>query len=322
MKLRSLLAGTLTAAIILSLSTFSISAADTEAIMPVSIQNTNTAVPINIDATEKNQQYFNFFSGKVTKIDSRFIHVQSTDGSEANFIVTDSTYIVNDAKIVEGSVITGYYDANAPMIMIYPPQYNVEVVVVDGSTDLNIKVDFYDNELISSDNFLKLNISDETEIVWEDGTAFKGNLGSRKLVTMYGISTKSIPAQTTPEKVVVLFDKAENPAMDIIVSGKKIEAPKTFINEQGTLMIPLRAVSEALGFEVTWNGGSRQVDIGKGISLTIEKDYYVYMKTAPIQLGTAPIIVNDRTFVPLNFFTRVLHITDAKIKDSQIVFEK
>jgi hypothetical protein len=322
MNLRSLSAGILTAAIILSLSTVSTFAADTEAIMPISVHNTNTAVPVNIEATEKSEPYFNFFNGTVTKIDSKFIHVQSPNGSEANFIVSKDTYIVNDAKIVEGSVITGYYDANAPMIMIYPPQYNVEVIVVEGSTDLNVKVDVFNKDLISSDNFLKLNISDETELVWEDGTAFKGSLENRNLVVLYGISTKSIPAQTTPEKVVVLFDKAKNPAMDIVVNEKKIEAPKTFINEQGTLMVPLRAITEALGYEVSWNGELRQVGIGKGISLTIDKDYYVYMKTAPISLGTAPVIVNDRTFVPLNFFTRVLHVNDAKILDSQIVIEK
>lgn len=314
MKIKGLLAGIVAAAIVVSLSTSVTLAANTDdALSVIPIEQNNLAPDIN-------KSYFGVFTGKVIKMDSKFISLESEDGKEANFVVSDDTYILNGTEIVEGSVITGYYDANAPMIMIYPPQYKVEVIVV-GKAELNVKVDVFDENLISSDNLLKLNISADTEIVLRDGTAYKGELTNRKLVVMYGISTKSIPAQTTPDKIVVLSEKAvkvDVSMMDIVVNDKKVEAPAAFISEDGTIMVPVRAISEALGYDVSWDGKLRSVSIGKGIQMVIGKDYYTYMKTAPIELGTAPEIVEGRTFVPLSFFTEVVRTQKAQVVDTKI----
>ncbi len=335
MKLKNLFAGFLTITVI-SLSAATTFAANTENIEPI-----KAVEQINLESGVSIKPYFKSFTGTVKKVSdssgettSKFLSVVSEDGQEANIIVSSNTYIVNNAEIAEGSVITGFYDANAPMIMIYPPQYNAQVIVV-GNEDQNIKFDVFNADLISSDNFLKLNIGENTEIILQDGTRYEGELANRKLVVMYGISTKSIPAQTTPSKVVVLFEKAvpievvpeENTAdisgdvsaMDIIVNNNKIEAPAAYINEQGTVMLPLRAISEALGFDVTWNSKLKSITLGKGISLTIGKDYYIYMKTSPIQLGTAPTIVNERTFVPIGFFQEVVRVENVNVTNSQII---
>jgi hypothetical protein len=77
--------------------------------------------------------------------------------------------------------------------------------------DQIVKYDVFDKDLISSDKSLKLNISDKTEIISQDGKAFEGELANRKLVVLYGVSSKSIPAQTNPSKVIVLFEKPAAP---------------------------------------------------------------------------------------------------------------
>ena len=84
-------------------------------------------------------------------------------------------------------------------------------------------------------------------------------------------------------------------------------------------MVPVRAIAENLGFDVSWEGKTKTVMLGKGISLTIGKDNYIYMKTAPIQLGTAPEIVDGKTFVPLSFFKDVLGMKTVNVSDSDIV---
>jgi hypothetical protein len=210
--------------------------------------------------------------------------------------------------------------------MIYPPQYNAEVLVVESQEQI-VKVDVFDKELISSDNFLKLNLSETTEIVNPDGTAFKGELANRKLAVIYKTATKSIPAQTTPVKIVVLADKADAPAdipenvsgLDIMVNGKKLSVPSAYVNEQGAVMVPLGSISEALGFKVSWDSKTKSIRLGQGISLTVGKDYYVYMKTSPITLGTAPVIKDNRTFVPLNFFTEVAKAKSSEVTETQII---
>ena len=53
-------------------------------------------------------------------------------------------------------------------------------------------------------NTLKLNITPYTNIVLGNGQAFSGNPGNRNLIVLYGATTKSIPAQTTPYKIIVM----------------------------------------------------------------------------------------------------------------------
>ncbi len=336
MKSKEVLAGLLTAAV-LSLSTVTAFAASTDSISPTGdsqqIMNVNT-VDNKLLSLEKFK--FGSFTGKVKAITdsetvegSKFVLMENSEGAEANLIISKDTYVLNNAEIVVGSVITGFFNANAPMIMIYPAQYNAEVVVVDNK-DQNVKVDIFDENLLSSDQLLKLNISDATEIILQDGTAFKGELANRKLSVIYSVTTRSIPAQTTPDKIVVLSEKEAAPpeqypgdvsAMDIVVNNRRIEAPSEYTDEKGTVMVPLRAIAEALGYDVTWDNELKTAFLGKAISLTIGMDSYNYMKTAPIQLGTAPTLVEGRTFVPLNFFKTVARMNNAYVFEAQIVID-
>ena len=312
---------------ILSLSTVTAFAANTEDFkITNSIGIVQEVQAVNGVLNTDRQSYFSSFTGKVKKITdiegvkgSKFVLVENDQGVEANLRISSNTYIVNNVDIAIGSVVTGFYKANAPMIMIYPAQYNTEVLMIDNK-DENIKVDLFNKDLVSSDNSLKLNITADIEIVLQDGKAFEGELANRKLVVMYDVSTRSIPAQTNPSKVVVLFEKAVDvSALDIVVNNKKIDAPSAYTNEQGTVMVPLRAIGEALGYDVVWDSNTQSVMVGKGISLTIGKDSYNYMKTAPIQLGTAPTIVDEKTFVPLSFFKEVVRVNDAQILQGEIV---
>jgi hypothetical protein len=179
------------------------------AIIMVSL-SANTAFAAE-KSTDK-RSHFNSFTGIVKEIkeseyEAGVTHVllENKEGLEAYIILNKDTYIINNEEIAIGSEVTGYYDANAMMIMIYPPQY-VAVAVMVSNKDQNIKVDLFDKNMISADNSLMLNINKETKVVLKDGKVFKGDLKNRKLAVFYGASTRSLPAQTTPNKVVVLSD--------------------------------------------------------------------------------------------------------------------
>jgi hypothetical protein len=68
----------------------------------------------------------------------------------------------------------------------------------------NVKVDFFNNDLVSSDGNLKLNLVPTTEIILTNDQPFDKYPGNRNLIVVYGPTTKSIPAQTTPYKIIVL----------------------------------------------------------------------------------------------------------------------
>ena len=101
-----------------------------------------------------------------------------------------------------GDFITGYYNGNAPAILIYPPQFPA-LIIVKYQEHQNVKVDFFNSRLVSSDNMLRLNIGPNTLIMLKNGQAFRGNVANRNLIVVYGASTRSIPAITTPERIIV-----------------------------------------------------------------------------------------------------------------------
>jgi hypothetical protein len=181
--------------------------------------------------------------------------IEDKDGNPAGFVISKDTYIDNNAEITTGTTVMGFYDANLPMIMIYPPRYTIEVLTVVGDKD-NIKVEIMD---VSN--------------------------------------------------------------MDIIVNDKKIEAPKAYINEQDAIMVPVRAICEALGLEVNWDNKTKSVTVGKDISLTVGKDSYRNMEGDEIKLGIAPETKEGSTFVPLSFFKKVVGMNNAYAFEGQIVID-
>lgn len=132
----------------------------------------------------------------------KLITIQDDVGSIANFVVSPSTYIVDYVILNIGDRVTGYYDGNAPVPFIYPPQYRALVMVKETSYQ-QVKVDYFNNEFESRDGQLKLNLSPYTQIVLPNGQPFSKNPGNRNLIVIYGPATKSIPAQTSPYRIVV-----------------------------------------------------------------------------------------------------------------------
>lgn len=133
----------------------------------------------------------------------KMFSVNDGSGRQVNFVVEPKTYFLDHAMVAVGDRVTGYYDANAPVPMIYPPQYRA-LVMVKESPYQNVKVDFFNSQLVSSDGMLKLNLSSNTRILLENGQAFTRSPANRNLIVVYGPSTFSIPAQTTPYKIIVV----------------------------------------------------------------------------------------------------------------------
>ena len=134
---------------------------------------------------------------------NKFITVENGLGSIVNFVVSPTTYFVDHVMVTVGDRVTGYYNGDAPTLLIYPPQYQTLVMVKDNSNQ-NVKVDYFNRQLVSSDGQLRLNISPYTRIVLTNGQLFTRNPANRDLIVIYGPTTQSIPAQTTPNRIIVL----------------------------------------------------------------------------------------------------------------------
>ena len=155
------------------------------------------------------------FLGVVTKIEDfwtgnvepsgcyKLMSVQNGDGIIVDFVVTPNTYFVDHEMVAARDLVIGFYDANAPAPLIYPPRFQA-VVMAKVKRGQNVKVDYFDSQLLSSDSMLKLNISPATQMLLENDQAFTKNPANRNLIVVYGATTMSIPAQTTPYKIIVM----------------------------------------------------------------------------------------------------------------------
>lgn len=99
----------------------------------------------------------------------------------------------------------------------------------------------------------------------------------------------------------------------ILLDGKELTSGQSALveNINGTVMVPLRLISESLGYNVGWNQKSKTVTIeqqGKIIKLVVnQKAASVDDKT--VMLTTAPILRSNTTLVPIRFISEQYGLT-------------
>lgn len=130
------------------------------------------------------------------------ISILTSDFQTINLTVAPTTYIYNQTQLKIGDAITAFYDTMAPVPMIYPPQYR-PVAIVPAIHGENIVLDYFNTELVSSDGRLRLTPGASTNIVMTNGQTYHRDPANHYLLVFYGASTRSIPAITTPSKIVV-----------------------------------------------------------------------------------------------------------------------
>lgn len=111
---------------------------------------------------------------------------------------------VDQEQLTMGTRITAYYPENTPVALSMPPQMTPRVIVINSKKDVGfVHVATFADDLVSSDGQLKLNLSTDTVITDAQGKPVT-KIAGKTLVVFYTASTRSIPAQTTPEKIIVL----------------------------------------------------------------------------------------------------------------------
>ena len=276
------------------------------------------------------------------------VNNKDDQNNTVNLKITDDTLVYDNlgnkkalSDLTDGSKITVFTGSYEPTPLILPVQYTANVIIINGDQEGNVNVDTYlaDEEgYTNAANNLNIAAADDTKIVDKDEKEYKGDLDKNDLIVFYGASTKSIPAQTTTTKVVVLGENeialkqieaaknatpAPTAAPETTVAPEVTEAPQVsyagLVNvvigdknvsdvyaKDNTTMVPLREVAEAAGFTVTWDAENRAVILNDGVySLKIGENSYVKGKMMPLTLSAAPEIVNDLTYVPAEFFAEV-----------------
>ena len=132
-----------------------------------------------------------------------FVTVENENGEIVNVIVSPVTYVVGFETLSVGMNCTFWYLADAPMLLIYPPQYSA-AVAARNRNDRMIDVSRYGRDMVNQERTLQLKLDGSVDIMTTNNQYFQGSPEKHDLVVLYETSTRSIPAQTTPKEIVVL----------------------------------------------------------------------------------------------------------------------
>ncbi|MFT9819997.1 stalk domain-containing protein [Lysinibacillus sp. NPDC056185] len=294
-------------------------------VAPTASANEGEAVVTNAtDNNEQNPQVQPIFikiAGTIENVEKREDSTYYTVKEEENtnvFVVNDDTLVFDntgkEVKLQKGDKVTAYTYANKPMLMIYPPQYNPEVIIVETKEMGTVEVDLFNKELVNTDNTLKLNVGKETELLSLSGKKVKAeDLAEQHLLVFYTIATMSIPAQTPPSKVVVLDTIAQEPGevdpgeLDPSKAAVQEIINKDFYEVEGTKMVPLRLIAEELGFKVESTGNGAIISKG-ALSYTITRDQKEYGYNKALRhFEVAPALLEPtKTYVPVEFVEELM----------------
>jgi len=103
------------------------------------------------------------------------------------------------------------------------------------------------------------------------------------------------------------FIPMTKPIYKMIINGEVLNAD-TYVDGDN-VMLPLRALCEKLGYEVGYDNETAMITLTKGahyITMYPTKDEYTFSKMAPMSLGIAPQLIDDRTYVPVSFVENIL----------------
>lgn len=154
------------------------------------------------------------FTGVITRIEmtvsrgrydgcSQMVTVENESGNTVNFLMNANTFVVDYVTVYESLPVTVFYNGNAAVPLIYPPQYTAAVIAAQTEGQM-VYVGYFNNILMSSDQGLKLNLAPSTVVVTQNNQTFQGSPTGHTLVVLYSQTTRSIPPQTTPDKIIVL----------------------------------------------------------------------------------------------------------------------
>lgn len=224
----------------------------------------------------------------------------------------------NGGKITDTKGIAAVYNKGEFNLNGGEISHKYMVIINDGTLNMNrgkVITKAEETALKGSGDYTK---SDEVII---EGKIYNKD---RKLVTAeptsapkYETEATSAPEKTAaPEPAPVpaagpeLEAPDENDTIPVYVDRRKIKFTDAypFIDESSRTQLPVRAVADMLGCEVSWDGAKRLVTLKKDditAELTIGADRII-VNGNPVVMDTAARIENDRTYIPGRYIGEAL----------------
>ncbi len=144
------------------------------------------------------------------------------------------------------------------------------------------------------------------------------------LCTVSVLSSFFMSANAHAAEDVVVSLSIDNPYMTVNGESAEIDAGRgtapVIMNDR--TLVPVRAIIEAFGGEVLWDGATRTTSVGlDGDNVTLVTDSTdAYINGSMHTLDAAPAIINDRTMLPLRFIAEGFGLGIAWDSETKTVY--
>lgn len=217
---------------------------------------------------------------------------------------------LEDFDMLDVVAMSDYIEYKGQIVEVTDGEYSFSILVKDDLEDPYNGMVFHINKdvMLLSDVTKDFISKDELEI----GMTISAYYPKDTIMMM------SLPPQLSPQVIIVhdsekqVIEQEIKVFDNIIINEKEVNLDNSiYKNKEDVVMIPLRQIAEALGYEVTWNNEAHRAELTKGpqwTAVTIGEDNYNFAKML-IRLGTAPEINNSKTYVPYSFLEEVLKVS-------------
>lgn len=249
--------------------------------------------------------------------------------TDANTVFVDGNGYKTSMEAIENGTSIKVIASNAVTMSIPPQSYAYVVMTVDDNGGFPIYAEV--EKIITDDNGnLVFSSKDGNyDVVYGEGITAVEPFATRNIVTAADIKegsrilvyaevmTMSIPALVPANRIVILPEVTEivEAPHAVTVNGEALDVE--ILDKDGMILLPIRAIAEKLSLEVAWDDSLKAVTVGTvpmGVTFNVGINSFTKAKMMPQTLSAAPIAENERTFVPVDFFTELLE-AEVSVED-------
>ena len=220
-------------------------------------------------------------------------------------LVLDNSQLIIDAATLGymqstdlqvGMKITVVVSDKTPMTMSLPAMISEPTAIIVNSEDTQVGVGFFNEELVNKENTLALNIDRNTYIVNTTGEkrVFTAeDIMNQNAVVIYSMTTRSIPAQTSPHMVLILSEDVAP------VETNEVQTQETH-TEESVEYVGVREVAETKGYKVAWEHNSKSVTLTKEnetITFTVGQTTYIHNEVNK-EMNVSALLEDGKLVIP------------------------
>lgn len=262
----------------------------------------------------------------VEETGENYIIGTNAEGLKFQFNISEDTVIIDSAAksaasvsdIEKGGIVYAQY--SPIMTKSLPPQTNASLIALNTQEGGGV-------ELLTADEIIKS--EDSKYSVYDKAKQIIVTIGEKaqvkplrtkqiikaeditegsKVLMWYDQVGLSLPGKAYTETVILVSQGKD--AYEVEIKGEKVSVENSLFDESETLMVPLREISEKLGYKVEWDNEAfcAKVSSDKGAVKVYVGDKKYCMASSDLSsfgqlsLKTEPQLKDDVTYVPVDVF--------------------